>query len=131
MSNVEQRLKEFRQKKEEGKKRQEQRQHLWNLITLAGVRNRWRNANSERTNGNKDNDSAAAEGDGGNDDGGEFLDDDEDAALLPQTPIDAAILIVKVSYICNCFPFSIDIERLTVSRSTFRPMAKCKGIFTN
>ena len=126
MSNVEQRLKEFRQKKEEGKKRQEQRQHLWNLITLAGVRNRWGNSN-----GNKDNDSAAAEGDGGNDDGGEFLDDDEDAALLPQTPIDAAILIVKVSYICNCFPFSIDRERLTVSRSTFRPMSKCNGIFTN
>ena len=112
MSNVEQRLKEFRQKKEEGKKRQEQRQHLWNLITLAGVRNRWTNANNERTNGNKDNDSAAAEGDGGNDEGGEFLDDDEDAALLPQTPIDAAILIVKVSHICNCFPFSIDIHSI-------------------
>ena len=125
MSNVEQRLKEFRQKKEEGKKRQEQRQHLWNLITLAGVRNRWRNSNSERVNGNKESDSVAAEGDGGNDDGGEFLNDDEDAALLPQTPIDAAILIVKVSYICNCFPFSIDIVRLTVSRSTFWRSPSC------
>ena len=95
MSNVEQRLKEFRQKKEEGKKRQEQKEHLWGLITFAGVRNRWRNANNEkRENSDRDTDNAEGEGD---QDESEFLGNDEDAPLLPQTPLDAAILLVKVS----------------------------------
>ena len=93
MSSVEQRLKKFRQNKEEGKKRQEQRQHLWNLITFAGVRNRWRNANSERAGNGADNDDAESEGD----DDREFLGDDEDAPVIPQTPLDAAILLVKAS----------------------------------
>ena len=93
MSSVEQRLKEFRQNKEEGKKRQEQRQHLWNLITFAGVRNRWRNANSERAGNGAANDDAESEGD----DDREFLGDDEDATVIPQTPLDAAILLVKAS----------------------------------
>lgn len=95
MSSVEQRLKEFRQKKEEGKKREEQREHLWNLITFAGVRNRWRNANRERASNDHDDDDAAESK--GDDDDREFLDDDEDASLCPQTPIDAAILLVKAS----------------------------------
>ena len=97
MSSVEQRLKEFRQKKEEGKKREEKREHLWSLITFAGVRNRWRNANGERGASDEpvpDNDDRESEGD---DDDREFLGDDEDSPLCPQTPLDAAILLVKAS----------------------------------
>ena len=114
MSSVEQRLKEFRQKKEEGKKREEQREHLWNLITFAGVRNRWRNANRERASNDHDHDDAAESK--GDDDDREFLDDDEDASLCPQTPIDAAILLVKASSQL----LSDQNLRLTVSRSKFR-----------
>ena len=50
-------------------------------------------ANSERAGNGADNDDAESEGD----DDREFLGDDEDAPVIPQTPLDAAILLVKAS----------------------------------
>ena len=93
MSNVERRLKEFRQRKEEEKKRQERRDNLWHWITFAGVRNRWRN---NAAGGDPVSDVPVNNDRGGESDNCEFLEDDEDAPLCPQTPLDAAILLVKV-----------------------------------
>jgi hypothetical protein len=41
MSEVEKRLKEFREKKEREKRSGKQRDQVWSWITFQGIRNRW------------------------------------------------------------------------------------------
>ncbi len=111
MSSVEARLQEYRDKKLREKRSEEQKQRLWDIVTLAGIRNRWVAAPIPRgRDGSTPEENEEEADDGDYDEDVEEEEEEEQQSICPQTPLDAAILLVKVLIWLNLFYLAVYVE---------------------